>query len=510
MGESCTCLERSIQLNAFGEYDIMKQDSFFKSIATIGIGTIINLIIGFFTTPIITRIIDPDIYGQFSIFSMYTSLALIILCLGMDQSLVRFYYRSEEIGYKQRLALECVILPLILSFVFLASGFCLIYFGIIKFKFDIYFTILLCFNILINVVFRFSLLFVRLNHNNALYARLQIYQKIIYVVLAIGLLEVIQLDGMSSLVIAAIVAVLCCFFVSVFSQRKFLPNTDSKIIRSEFDELLKFGYPFIFSMGITSLFQSLDKLSLDYYRTDAEVGVYSSAMTYITLFNVIQTSFNTAWAPKASEHFTKKPEDKELYKKAFNIISLVMFSVGIALILFKDLFALILGPKYREASGIMPFLIFSPIMYTISETTVCGINFKKKSVMHIWIALGACLMNFIGNTALVPRIGCKGAAISTGLSYILFFVLRSIFGQKYYRVGFKWGRLIILTVLTVVLAAYNTFFPFSAISVLIAVICYLVIAICYKDTISLCVEIIKSKILPILKRRLNNDKKRNI
>ena len=484
----------------------MKQDSFIKSLATIGIGTFINLIIGFLTTPIITRLIDPDIYGQFSIFTMYTSLALIALCFGMDQSLVRFYYRYDKLEYKRRLALECVFLPLILTVICLTIGYFLISTGIIRFKFDTNCTILLSINILLNVVYRFSSLYVRLNHNNALYARLQIYQKAFYVVFTLVFLRILALDGMSSLVIATVISVLFCCVVSIFTQKKYLPNTDTKIDRSELKELLSFGYPFIFSMGITSLFQSLDKLSLDYYRTNAEVGVYSSAMMYITLFNVIQTSFNTVWAPKASEYYTKNPNDKEIYRKVFNIISLVMFSAGTTIILFKDLFALILGPKYREAASIMPFLIFSPIMYAISETTVCGVNFKKKSIMHIWIALGACSLNFIGNTILVPRIGCKGAAISTGLSYIMFFILRSFFGEKYYHIGFKWNRLIIVCLLTVVLAAYNTFYPFSIISVIIAVICYLVIAICYWDTIKLCIELTKERVLPVLKRRFRNAK----
>ena len=473
----------------------MKQDSFIKSLTTISIGTIINLIIGFITTPIITRLIDPDVYGQFSIFTMYTSLALIALCFGMDQSLVRFYYRYDELEYKRRLALECVFLPLILTFICLVIGFALISTGIIKFKFNIYCTILLCINIFLNVFYRFSQLFVRLNYNNALYARLQIYQKAIYVIFTLVFLKILALDGMSSLVIATVIAVLLCCIVSIISQKSYLPNANTKINQSELKELIVFGYPFIFSMGITSLFQSLDKLSLDYYRTDTEVGIYSSAMMYITLFNVIQTSFTTVWAPKASEHYTKNPNDKEIYRKVFNIISFVMFLFGTTLILFKDLFAYILGPKYREAASIMPFLILSPIMYTISETTVCGVNFKKKSIMHIWIAFGACLLNLIGNTILVPRIGCKGAAISTGVSYILFFILRTYFGDKYYHIGFKWTRLIIVSVLTVVLAAYNTFFQFSIISVLIAVICYLVIAICYKDTISLCIVLAKKALI---------------
>lgn len=68
----------------------------------------------------------------------------------------------------------------------------------------------------------------------------------------------------------------------------------------------------------------------------------------------------------------------------------------------------------------IPFLAFHPIMYTISEVTVGGLVFKKKSKIQVIVSVVPCVVNFIGNTILVPFYGGRGAAISTGISYILF------------------------------------------------------------------------------------------
>ena len=62
-------------------------------------GTFLNLLIGLFTTPIITRLVNPTEYGQLSIFNMYTGIALLVFCLGLDQSLVRFYYKKDSKSY---------------------------------------------------------------------------------------------------------------------------------------------------------------------------------------------------------------------------------------------------------------------------------------------------------------------------------------------------------------------------------------------------------------------------
>lgn len=36
-------------------------------------------------------------------------------------------------------------------------------------------------------------------------------------------------------------------------------------------------------------------------------------MTLVNVFAIVQTSFNTLWAPMAVEHYSKDPDDKSLY-----------------------------------------------------------------------------------------------------------------------------------------------------------------------------------------------------
>lgn len=463
----------------------MKRESFIKSFMTIGIATVINLAVGFITTPIITRIVEPYEYGQFSIFTMYTSLALMILTFGLDQSFVRFFYVADEIEYKRKLIAEVTLIPLVGTIIFLAFALFLVINRIITLKFGVICSVLLAFNILFAVLYRFSSLLLRLNNSNRVYAVTQVLHKVCYVVIAIVLLVPFKIGGIISLSLAIVITTAICYIVPLLYSREYIPriNDYKKISKIEELQLLKYGLPFILSAGITTVFQSLDKLALDYYRSYSEVGVYSSAMTFVTLFSVIHTSFNVIWAPRSVEHYENAPNDKSFFDKAFNLMTVIMFSFGIALIMFKDLFALLLGEKYREAAYIMPFLMFYPIMYTVSEITVCGVDFMKKSTLHIIIAACACVTNFIGNNLLVPNIGCKGAAISTGVSYIVFFVLRTVLGEHYYYVGFSKIRFFIITLVCLVYALLNTFLEFGLWSIIAAIVCYTVIFCCYKKTI---------------------------
>ena len=126
----------------------------------------------------------------------------------------------------------------------------------------------------------------------------------------------------------------------------------------------------MFSAGITSLMNALDKLALDRFCTRSDVGIYTSAMNLLAVFSVIRTSFNALWIPSAVEAYEKNENHKEYFQRGNAFITILMLMFGAGMIMCKDLFVILLGEEYRSAAQIFPFLMFEPIMYTISETTV--------------------------------------------------------------------------------------------------------------------------------------------
>ena len=332
-----------------------------------------------------------------------------------------------------------------------------------------------------------------MQYQTGLYAVLQVMQKVLYMGLALVLVLTVRGQDLMNLVLATMVSYLVPTAVGIFMKREYWFGETGRSGVS-FGELLRYGAPFILSMGLSTLFQALDKLSINAFCDYSEVGIYTSAMQITSAFAVVQTTFNTMWAPMAIEHYEKDPEDKEFYVRGNQVITAVMFTLGILLIFLKDVFALFLGEKYRQAAYVLPFLIFFPIMYTISETTVGGINFKKKSSMHILIAGGACLANFIGNTLLVPIYGGKGAAVSTGLSYILFWFLRTVIANRYYRIDYRMKKIVPVLAMTVFYAWYNTFFKFGPVTILLTAADLLLVFLMYRETVSMIVKWTQGKL----------------
>ncbi len=457
-----------------------QKQSFLKHFTIIGGGTVINMLLGLLTEPIITRLVDPSDNGKYGIFNMYSSLAVMVLCIGLDQALVRYYYEKDTDDYKRSLLSKCIVIPVLLCLAVSGIVMALSISGLVKFKFDPLIMGILCIFTLFQLIYRFSLLLVRLEYKSKLYSLLNIIHKLMYLAAVFPLIFLFKHNHVMALVISTTIASFVCLFTSITANRRlWKPHTDKSACETPRKELMRFGYPYILSMGLATLFSAIDKISLDIYRTDHEIGVYTSAITLINVFAIIQTTFNTLWQPMSVEHYTKDPEDKSFYQQGNQLITIVMFFIGLSLILFKDLFVYILGAKYREAATILPFLCFNPIMYTISETTVSGLVFKKKSMMQIVVSAGACATNIIGNMILVPRLGGKGAAISTGISYIVFFTLRTVLSNRYFYVDFKLGRFYTLTFAVVLYCFYNTFFKFGILTIVGYIACVALLVVLY-------------------------------
>lgn len=472
-------------------------DKIFKHFLVVGFGTIVSMFLGLLTTPLITRIVSPYEYGQFSIFLMYGQIGILVLILGLDQSIVRFFYESENLEYKKWLLKSCLKWPVIIGLITSVIFISLLLSDVLTFEFSFKFAVLLCLYIFLLIISRFVQLIVRLEYNSKLYSSLNIIQKLIYIIITVPFIYFYSQDYLLILVLATIAALGVCIIIGIYKYKNIwnFVNLSVKNFNVTEKQLIIYAYPYIIAFAVIAVFNSSDKLVLNYYCSYEDIGIYASALSLISILNLIQSTFNTLWAPLAVKHFTDFPDDKELYIKANKIITVVMFCIGIVLILSKDLFVLLLGDKYREASYLLPCLIFNPIMYTISETTVLGLVFMQKSKAHTLVALGSAITNVVLCFALIPFFGIKGAAIANALAYIVFFSIRTYLSNKYFKVEYDLKKFYILTFSCLFFALYNTFMLINVLSYIFCIFILLLIWYLYKDTVVFIIEYAR-KLLP--------------
>lgn len=457
-----------------------------KKFIEFGIGNILVLILGFISSPIITRLISPDQMGKFSMFNTVCNLILICITLGLDQAYVRFFYEEKEYS-RYSLLKKSISIPLRIIAI-LSIFIILLYRPISRFivgEVSISVIIIMSLFIFFSLIGRFSLLVIRMKQKGKLYSVLQVLGKISYI-LCILTFFVIFRDNYITMMLSITVSNIIIVVISIYMEKeewnfKNDINLESEITQKD---LLSYGTPLIFSMAIVWIFQSIDKVTLNIFSGYNELGLYTAAFSIVGLLNALKNTFTTFWVPVANEKYVNNPHEIDFFIKMNKIVSLFMMVLGILLIGFKDIIILLLGAKYKEAVFIFPFLVFTPIMYTISETTVIGIGFKKKNKYHIYIAIISALINLIGNLILVPSLGAKGAAISTGIAYIVFFLARTYFSNKVYKVNYSLKRLYISIILLSILSLYSTMNTLDKNIIIMTGVFLLTIFWLYRDTLN--------------------------
>lgn len=405
------------------------------------VGSWVGLLIALITTPIITRFLSPEEFGIFSLFIVVLNLFLLISLFGIDQSYVRFYYELNEVERIQVLrkgitfAIIVSVIGAVILF-FLGEKSTELIFGTDEVIIMIYFVL----GVLVSIINRYVVLLIRMEQQANLFSTLQIVQKTIDFLFLITIFSVtfIELPNHHIPIISYISAMLVITIIGIVKNSLiwkrvfFLKKGEPKSEAVSSFTLFKYGAPLGVTLLLTWTFQYIDRIMLKELSSFEELGIYAAAFKLIAILSIVQVSFTNFWVPLSNQKFNDDPKNKEFFSKIYNVLFIVMLCLGFVMIFIKDLFKIFFGPEFEEAVNLIPTLLLVPIMYTLSEITVVGINFMKRPQYHILISVIVCIINVIGNFLLIPEFGAKGASISTGLSYVVFFIMRSYMGMKFY------------------------------------------------------------------------------
>lgn len=414
--------------------DSTKKNSLIRQLRDFGIGSIIGMGISMLTVPVTTRMLSPDEYGKSSLFTLFQSLFLCIGILGLDQGYVR-YYNTKEID-RNNLLQNALFYPLIICAVLISI--CLIFLKpISNFLFGSVETglmIAFCFFIPALLLNRFLLLQIRMDIRGKVYSFLNIISQLITFSVLFGLLVLYQKTFRAIIYSTIIAYYINTFIIFLFCDKTFIKQRfvySSKIQKN----LLSFSLPLVPATLLGWVLNSFDKVGLRTWSDFSQLGLYSAAFKIVALLNIFQSIFCTTWSPIAYK-WHEEGVEKEKFENVSCIVLAGMVILFSLIIVFRDVIMLFLGAEYRNTSKIFIFLLFVPVLYTVSETTCLGIEFSKKTIYTLWTTIISVVLNLVGNFLLIPKYGAEGAAITTCFSYVAWFWLRTLFSR---RLWFKFG-----------------------------------------------------------------------
>lgn len=402
------------------------------------------LILNILIIPIQTRIISVEDYGNISYFFTIANLIFNVSLFGLDRGYVRYF--NEFNNNKKKFIKKIMAIPLIsvviislLTYIKFKNRLDIIYLGI---------------HSLTLIILRFYILFLRMEEKIKEYITVETFRTILFLIIPTIFYYINKQISSYYFGVVLLDLILILFGIKyIFLEKE---DTLNDRLNINMSEILRYSIP-LMMVGILSWsMASLDRIFLKKYTNLMELGYYSVAFKIISILEVIKGAFINFWNPLVYKEDQNLKEIKELYAQILRIVIFISFLSGFLMLIFSEGIIIVLGEKYRNTLDIFYPLTLIPIMGIISEITYIGINLEKKSYYNLYISAIILIYNLIGNYIVIKIWQSKGVAIVTGTTYILYFILRTVIGYKFYKIYFKKIKFIIL----LILYSFNSLFSF--------------------------------------------------
>lgn len=436
-----------------------------------GLSTILARIINFLFVPIYTRLLTPESYGVVTEFMAYIAVLQVVLVLGLETGCFRFANKEgvdpKKVYSNAFVTVFCVsatLLALMIAFagpISAALGYegysaCIMYMGGIlaldsvtailfaklrqegrALKFAIFKTIKIVTETAANLV-----LFLWFPKYCAQFAAQAGTQASALTASDVWLLKFIPATPDFSYVIFAIfISCVVCGLLFIPDYLKLSFRLEPKLLR----QMLAYSLPLMVAAlpGIVNDF--LDRILFRYFDTNAEawrssLGLYQAAVKLAVIMNLFIQMFRYAAEPFFFRRAREK-DSKDLYALVQEYFTAFCGLVFLGVILYIDIIALILGPQFRSAVGVVPVMLLSYMILGMLFNVSMWYKLSGKTNMAIWITFAGLAVTAVVIVLFMPKYSYWAAAYGHLASYVVMFAISALLGAKYYPIPYRWGRL---------------------------------------------------------------------
>lgn len=437
-------------------YIIKKIKSQYDSISIVAKATIwfvlcsiIQKAISLITTPIFTRLMTTEQYGQFSVYSSWLQIFAVMTTLRLSGAVFNkgmSKYKDDRDAYTSSMQIVTCILTIIIFGVYLLFR--------VQINNLIELPTFIVISIFIELLFSPAIDFwtVRKRYEYA-------YQQVVFCTIALaiinagtGVIAVLLSTEKGYARILTCVAVNVCFGAGMFVYN--FKRSKVKFKKEYAFFAVMFNLPLLLHYFSQFILDQFDRIMVQKLAGMAAAGIYSIAYNIGLLLRIVTTSINNALVPWQYEQLEKK-EYKKLDDTLFFVYIIVAgCSFGLSC-LAPEIMHILADEKFYEGVYVVPPVALG-LFFSFVYTMYANIEFYfEKNKFSMYISCAGAVMNIILNYIGIKIFGYIAAAYTTLICYIVFslghYLYTSVIIRKNEKINnpFKTTRLLILSVFVV-------------------------------------------------------------
>ncbi len=417
-----------------------------KQTAIYGISTILGRFLSYLLTPFYTRVFDAATYGITVDVYALIPLALVLLTMGMESGYFRFAAKADEQGgdvqaAKRRLFATTwgtTSLAALLFFVVLVI-FCQPVSGWMGEAYAAHPDYLVWVAAIILLDVSTAIPYARLREQGRAgrYVGIRLFSVVVNVVLAFafGFARLYETQfGVGWVFVANFVASALTLVVILPTTDRVLPRIDRKLL----SRVLIYSLPLMVSGFAGTANEFIDRQMIKFLVPEdamAQMGIYGA----IVKIGVVMVLFTQMYRLAAEPFFLadyKKSDFVTMNAVALKYFVLASMFIFLGIVFFRDLFALIVGPEFRQGIGILPAVLGANILSGVWLNLSFWYKREERTSFAILVTFVGLLFTVVFNVIFVPRWGYYGAAwarliCEAAMVVVSFYLNRRFFPTPY-------------------------------------------------------------------------------
>ncbi len=203
---------------------------------------------------------------------------------------------------------------------------------------------------------------------------------------------------------------------------KITPSLKS-ISKEVVKEILRFSAFVFLGTIVDMLFWSTDKFLLGIYLGTVAVAVYNIGSTFNSMFVNLSSALTNVMGPRITAMVAQRDEKKELSDLFIRVGRLQYIVIALAVTGFavfgRHFIRMWAGTEYSDAYWIAIVTMFPLCIPLIQNTGISIITAQNKHAFRSVVYLIIAVVNVISTALVIPSMGGLGAAICSGVSYIV-------------------------------------------------------------------------------------------
>jgi O-antigen/teichoic acid export membrane protein len=417
-------------------------------------------IVGVVLLPLYTAKLALGEFGNWDLLDITISILAEIFILGQATSVILFN-NSEEYGEKKESALFTIT-----SFILLICGvFVIAAVSVTSFfpeffagtQIGVSYIRLISYIVLLRVMNNLFLAKVRADGQAGFYTTVSVFKILVttgITIYFVGFLEW-KIEG---IFYAAVIAE---FLGLLILSARIVPHLKMKFDPHILSAALKFGLPLVFA-SIGFLFLNLsDRYIIKFLLGSSALAPYGLAYRVAGVLNMfLVLPFTLGLMPVAYKYFGSR-DDTRFFSKLMTYSTFFFIWGFVFLSLFSREIIYIFADKkeYYGSYLIVPLILLSYVFSGMRLTASLGMLLTKNTKHIAWITICAAVLNIILNFIFIPEYGVAAAAMSTLVSFIIFYLVTQLLSGRYYKIPYENGKLLLMIAAGSVLAGLIYFLP---------------------------------------------------